>query len=596
MANGHPSKCATAKVGSVCHCDCAGVRHGWHGAMSSGVKAPQGGLSGQDGTKTPPATLAGVNGLKVPQSTPALDGLSGDKAPTPAPAPAPVEPAPPAQPAAQEPNPPAAPAEPDTGDSPALTFDERVTAALTGDDARTSAPRSLARDDGDPFTDAQRAALVGYLNAGFTQINTYLRDGSAPTGTDLPGDDTVRASVRAIDESMEASPLPRDVVTWRGMSAGDRLFGDAFSGDLTGAEWREDAYASTSTDRDTARQFAEDPDTWRVTSGSTMMRIVTPAGTGAVEVSDGSYEAELLLERGLRMRVVADRGVDEDGVRQLDVEVLPSDRQGEEADEGAAETGDVGEETPGGDVQSAAPDPAEGRTDPEVPAASGVAAAAAGADDRPYDARVSDALTEVEARTSPPLSRVREGTRALTDDEREIVEEYMGDGFLPINHMLRGGPASELERWDRRDRGFDLTPAVVDGWTGQLDSLMDESRLPQPIVTWRGMRNGDTLFGDAFADDLTGAEWSDAAFSSTSTDEEEALAFSQDTLGNSVPGSTVMHVLVPSGVGALELSDDNYESEVLLSRGLRFRVVNDWGHNEHNGVRVLDVEVVLDAG
>ncbi len=549
--------------------------------MPSGVKVPQGGPTGQDGTQ-PQGGLPGLDGQKTPQQLPGLDGLSGGKAPSPAPA----EPEPTTRPAVQEPTPRAAPA---ATDGPTSTFDERVTAALTGDEARTSAPRSLARDDGDPFTDPQREAIVEYLNAGFAPINTYLRDGSTPAD-----DDAVRASVRAIDESMEASPLPSEVVTWRGMSAGDNLFGDAFNGDLTGAEWLENAYASTSTDRDIARQFAEDSNTWRTTPGSTMMRIVTPAGTGAVEVSDGSYEAELLLQRGLRMRVVADRGVDEDGVRQLDVEVLPSDRQAEEADEGAAETGDVGAETPSGDVQPAAPDPAEGRTDPEVPAADGVTPASAGADDRSYDERVSDALPEVEARTSPPLSRMREGARALTDDERDIVEEYMGDGFMPINHMLRGGPSSELERWDRRDRGFDLTPAVVDGWTAQLDSLMDESRLPQPIITWRGMRNGDTLFGSAFDDDLTGAEWSDPAYSSTSTDEDEALAFSQDELGNSVPGSTVMHVLVPSGVGALELSDENYESEVLLNRGLRFRVAYDWGVNEQ-GIRVLDVEVIPNA-
>ena len=53
------------------------------------------------------------------------------------------------------------------------------------------------------------------------------------------------------------------------------------------------------------------------------MTITVPAGTGAVQMSEIDHEAELMLERGLRYRVVADHGVDDGGVRRLDVEVLP---------------------------------------------------------------------------------------------------------------------------------------------------------------------------------------------------------------------------------------------------------------------------------
>jgi hypothetical protein len=52
------------------------------------------------------------------------------------------------------------------------------------------------------------------------------------------------------------------------------------------------------------------------------MRILVPRGVGAVELSNGDYEAELLLQRGLRMRIVADSGPGT-RPRTLDVEVLP---------------------------------------------------------------------------------------------------------------------------------------------------------------------------------------------------------------------------------------------------------------------------------
>jgi hypothetical protein len=60
------------------------------------------------------------------------------------------------------------------------------------------------------------------------------------------------------------------------------------------------------------------------------MRLLVPAGVGAIEISGPrdpdtlEGESEVLLQRGLRMRVVADHGVDARGVRQLDVEVIPA--------------------------------------------------------------------------------------------------------------------------------------------------------------------------------------------------------------------------------------------------------------------------------
>jgi hypothetical protein len=50
-----------------------------------------------------------------------------------------------------------------------------------------------------------------------------------------------------------------------------------------------------------------------------------------------------------------------------------------------------------------------------------------------------------------------------------------------------------------------------------------------------------------------------------------------------------MTILVPQGTAALAASSDG-EKELLLNRGLRFRIVRDNG--VVNGVRHVDVEVV----
>jgi hypothetical protein len=89
--------------------------------------------------------------------------------------------------------------------------------------------------------------------------------------------------------------------------------------DLTGITWEEKAYSHTTVDGERLAGYA------RKIPGQApvAMTITVPAGTGAVQMSEIDFEAELMLERGLRYRVTADHGVDDGGVRRLDVEVLP---------------------------------------------------------------------------------------------------------------------------------------------------------------------------------------------------------------------------------------------------------------------------------
>lgn len=151
----------------------------------------------------------------------------------------------------------------------------------------------------------------GYGNGDYSSINESLRGHADPETTAK-----VSAHIARMDAVYEVSPLAGDVGVYRGMG-NSAVFGVHFDGDLTGFAWREDAYMSTSASESTARGFAYSAD-----GRGVLMRLIIPKGTGSVNMHNS--ESELLLMRGLSLRVVADHGmrVDKfgDTHRLLDVE------------------------------------------------------------------------------------------------------------------------------------------------------------------------------------------------------------------------------------------------------------------------------------
>jgi hypothetical protein len=208
-------------------------------------------------------------------------------------------------------------------EAPVLSYDERVAAAASGDAALNATPFSLVRTDTharlgnrNGLSAESRQALIAYRGNDYIAMNTQLR--GLGESTRKPQIDEL---IKGVDQGLAASRLPQDTLTWRGIRSGSRIFGDRADGNLTGFTWREDAYVSSSSEREVAGWFSG--------HGGVRMRVLTPAGVGAIQLSavrdDAGYqdEAEIVLERGVGMRVVADRGIDPDGVRDLDVEVIP---------------------------------------------------------------------------------------------------------------------------------------------------------------------------------------------------------------------------------------------------------------------------------
>jgi ADP-ribosyltransferase exoenzyme len=195
---------------------------------------------------------------------------------------------------------------------PALTFAERLAAAVSDAAALARAPFGLGRgaDRHPDFTPELSRAINTYTGSEYQAINNLLRGKALPYGYEAAD---VESTIDAMRKAFTGSKLDSDVIVWRGMRTGKGVFGDSLGGDLTGFSWSEEGFGSASALERRAAGFAG--------QGGVMLRMFVPRGTGAIEASGVELEAELLLQDKLRVTVVADHGVNARGIRYLDVEV-----------------------------------------------------------------------------------------------------------------------------------------------------------------------------------------------------------------------------------------------------------------------------------
>jgi phage portal protein BeeE len=184
------------------------------------------------------------------------------------------------------------------------SFADRLKDAARGDAALDAAPYKQWLEPDGPHKDA----VFSYTGGGYLGINADLRVGRFD-------DRRTKNDIRRLDEAMADSPLGSDVVVVRGIRDPRAVFGDAWNdSDVSGLEWSELSFASSSTN------VAQTGRTYFTGNSGVRMEILVPKGTSALAASRAG-EAELLLNRGLKYRVVRDDGV-VDGIRRISVEVL----------------------------------------------------------------------------------------------------------------------------------------------------------------------------------------------------------------------------------------------------------------------------------
>lgn len=251
------------------------------------------------------------------QPQPAAEQL----APTPSPEPAPST----EQPAPRRQIPQDAPAP--AVDAPARrqAWEQAHATSATGAAALDAVSTRLGPDGLEGWNDSRApkaAEAIGvYQSQYYQEINAIMRGGH-------DGSPERMAQIDDIKTALDASPLREPIVVHRGFTDPRKVFGGAWNDhDVTGLTWQDDAFASTTADPRVAKKFAA------TSGGPVIMRMTVPAGTGAIRLSDMAppdrrpsrvkHEAEVLLGPQ-QMRVVADHGLDERGVRMIDVEVIPA--------------------------------------------------------------------------------------------------------------------------------------------------------------------------------------------------------------------------------------------------------------------------------
>lgn len=162
-----------------------------------------------------------------------------------------------------------------------------------------------------------------------------------------------------------------------------------------------------------------------------------------------------------------------------------------------------------------------------------------------------------------PLLTYTPGTDmpGLTVAEQDAITSYQLNGFHDVNEALRGQRA--------------LAP-VTEDLIEQLDGVLARSALDADMTLYRGIQ-------DRFDGLDVGAEFTDAAFVSTSMDEVTAVSMFADAEVVRESGefveSVVIRLEVPRGTNALRLDSANEfyarEKEVLLRRGARFRITRE---------------------
>lgn len=187
-----------------------------------------------------------------------------------------------------------------------------------------------------------------------------------------------------------------------------------------------------------------------------------------------------------------------------------------------------------------------------------------------FDSRVAGAAHQSEALAA---SHIRPSDREMG----EAISAYGGGGSYAANDALRasGGDREQITDW--------LGRQTAEG----MDRAFEGSELGRDIVVVRGITDPSVTFGGR--EPRVGMQWVDHGYVSTSAQSSASEMFTG--VEYDIAGGVEMRILAPKGTRAISSDRLVYDNEIVLDRGLTYRVVRDNGES-FDGVRQLDIEVV----
>lgn len=444
----------------------------------------------------------------------------------------------------------------------------------------------------EPLPAGFRDALLDYTGTGYSEVNDNLRTDTNDAVSDptVIGLDEGFADARAV--------LPERAVVHRAVKGATRMFAGLTDGD----EFVDKGFVSTTFDSEAAQEGfgggaprkGKKPNFKDVA----LVSITVPAGSRGIipsALSAGKRgEDELLLPRGTKFHVV-EISTRPSGLTRVKLEVVdtPDNKSAwptvtaaaaEPPPEIAAEEEAAGVEP--GDPERFVWEPEDivlvKDIAPPTEVGSDDAVAAAVFHNRPGDHPISKGryLRGLDAEdTITDYQREEWGAYPLPGRFFDALKAYTGNDYGVINNSLRHGDGRPDSRTYELDAGFSDARAIT----------------TENVVVYRGM--GDVE--ETLAELRPGDEWIDRGFISTSFNKDAAEAFTTESSGG-IDDTAVISILVPAGSRAiaplaLDASDSQGESELLLPRGTKFHVVDinfDEQANKGAGGWTVELEVV----
>lgn len=189
-------------------------------------------------------------------------------------------------------------------------------------------------------------------------------------------------------------------------------------------------------------------------------------------------------------------------------------------------------------------------------------------------------------------TRDLEGFEAATPQQRNDIRETLGRW---TGNKLNTTDATRVSEpaVNQAIRGATPRTELLDKDIRTMDLAFTMSRTKSRVTVARGFSNGMHIMPDDWETrDLTGFEWTNDGFTAVTGDLDAAEAYVGE---RDIRGFGIKFAL-PKGQPAIAIPDDigglDNEGEIVLPRGLRFRVVKDRGFQGEFGLRKLDVEIV----